>query len=233
MKFNGYLLVGILLIAFGIIWQSNTMSLASPKILSSYPYDGSIMLIDDFNEVNVYIQVPDENAEIHYVHYVDDSTGGIIELRRASNVSINYYWIPDYDSDGDVDNDDLAVLQEYWGQDVPPAPAECDLNNDGKIGVDDISLAAKYFGTRIYVAEVTWTKELGSHTFSFEALTDMGYVTYNGTFTLATEETPVTPNPFPAPTSSEGQVPLSFILIIAGGVLVIFGVYKIKPGRKP
>jgi len=260
MKLNSYLLIGVLLISFGVLWQNSPMSLPQPKMLSVYPYDNLVIYTDNLTEINAYVQVQSADASIHYVHYIDNCVNKTIELHRANNVSINYYWIPDFNGDGCVDDTDMNIILNYSGEYVPPAPEEYDFNDDGYIGVDDITIVSGYYGTYIYVAEVTWTVEPGTYDFYFEALTDIGYVTYNGTLTLlasdsgeegeengqegqqgeegeeSSHEPPVVSpieSPFPPPSTTEsGQVPLSFVLILAGGALVIFGVYKIKPDKR-
>ena len=60
----------------------------------------------------------------------------------------------DFVPDGKVLIDDVAVVSRFFGQHVPPAPANCDVSGstigvpDGKILIDDVALVAKHFGQR-------------------------------------------------------------------------------------
>jgi hypothetical protein len=55
--------------------------------------------------------------------------------------------------DGKVDMRDVGLVARYFGQNVPPAPAICDLTGltpgvpDGRVDMRDIGLVARYFGT--------------------------------------------------------------------------------------
>jgi hypothetical protein len=54
--------------------------------------------------------------------------------------------------DGKCDVRDVSLVARYFGQNVPPAPPNCDITGpiigipDGKIDVRDISLVARHFG---------------------------------------------------------------------------------------
>ena len=58
----------------------------------------------------------------------------------------------DFVPDGKVLIDDVAVVSKYYGQKVPPAPANCDVSGptigvpDGKIDITDVATVAKHFG---------------------------------------------------------------------------------------
>ena len=58
----------------------------------------------------------------------------------------------DFVPDGKVQIVDVAVVAKFFGQKVPPAPANCDVSGptlgvpDGKILIDDVALVAKHFG---------------------------------------------------------------------------------------
>jgi hypothetical protein len=83
------------------------------------------------------------------------------ELDLADNVLINGWIIvsmigditgPDGWPDGKCDMRDVGLVARYFGQDVPPAPANCDVTGpttgtpDGKIDMRDIGLVARHFG---------------------------------------------------------------------------------------
>jgi len=48
--------------------------------------------------------------------------------------------------DGKVEMRDVALVCRYFGQRVPPAPPNCDVDNNGKVEIKDIAIVAKNFG---------------------------------------------------------------------------------------
>jgi len=64
-------------------------------------------------------------------------------------------------SDGKVDIKDIAIIAKYFGQNVPPAPPECDISGptlgmpDGKIDIRDVALAAINFGKTAQAIDIT------------------------------------------------------------------------------
>jgi len=48
--------------------------------------------------------------------------------------------------DGKVEIRDVALVCKYFGQRVPPAPPNCDIDNNGKVEIKDIALVCKNFG---------------------------------------------------------------------------------------
>jgi outer membrane protein assembly factor BamB len=77
-----------------------------------------------------------------YVSIIGDLTGGTPNLL-------------DFVPDGKVDMKDIGVVARFFGQNVPPAPANCDMTgptqgvSDGKIDMRDIGLAARHFGDHV------------------------------------------------------------------------------------
>jgi hypothetical protein len=54
---------------------------------------------------------------------------------------------PDIDQDGDVDVDDLLLVQNAWGPcPSPPDPCPSDINRDGVVNVDDMNLVIEAWG---------------------------------------------------------------------------------------
>jgi hypothetical protein len=58
----------------------------------------------------------------------------------------------DFVPDGRVQIIDVAVVAKFFGQKVPPAPANCDVTGptigvpDGKVQIDDVATVSKHFG---------------------------------------------------------------------------------------
>ncbi len=58
----------------------------------------------------------------------------------------------DFVPDKKVDITDVAITAKFFGQKVPPAPANCDISGstvgvpDGKIDITDVATVAKHFG---------------------------------------------------------------------------------------
>jgi len=230
-KANGYIVTGLLLLMIGIFCYNMPMTGVEIKFVSSFPYDGLKVSVGDFTEINVYIQIP--NVTVNAVYYTDSSLDGPVELHRASNVSKNYYWIPDFNGDGAVNDYEISEIQKHYGDTVPPAPKEYDFNSDGIIDMSDAGELAKYYGITIYVAEVDWEPLPGLHAYKFIVDSAIGKYETSGSFELTQQPVYIPPNPFPAPEDETLKVPLSFFFIIAGGVLTVWGIYKIKPERKP
>jgi len=212
------------------------MAIPQVSYRSTFPYDGLTVSSENFTEVNVYIQIP-ANVTVSEVSYWDDSLGSRVTLERASNVSVNYYWIPDLNGDGKVDDYEVNELSKYYGQDVPPAPEEYDFDGDGRINIADVAIIGHYYGVTIYRTDVTWNLVGGTRSFKFHVESSIGAFETGGTFEIV-EPPPeegkeeiipvIPPNPFPAPEEPSG-VPLSFIIILAGGAFIVWGVFKIKP----
>lgn len=232
MKANAYITIGILLLAIGIFYYNMPMEGVGIEFASSFPYSGLKVSTKDFTEINVYIDIP-ANVTVNAVYYTDSSLNSTIQLHRASNVTKNYYWIPDFNGDGTVDAYERTEIEKYFDQTVPPAPEEYDLTHDGIIDIRDAMALSKYVGITIYVAEVDWVPEPGLHAYKFTVDSSIGRYETSGSFELTPQPVYIPPNPFPTPEDETMKVPLSFFFIIAGGVLTVWGIYKIKPERKP
>jgi len=77
-------------------------------------------------------------------------TDGNIIIAMIGDISGPTLGVPD----GKVDIRDIALVAKYFGQTVPPAPANCDITGpiigvpDGKIDIRDIATVAKRFGQK-------------------------------------------------------------------------------------
>jgi hypothetical protein len=56
-------------------------------------------------------------------------------------------WVEDINADGAVDIFDLSSVALWWGETVPPAPPEVDLDNNDVINVVDLTLVSVKYGT--------------------------------------------------------------------------------------
>jgi hypothetical protein len=52
----------------------------------------------------------------------------------------------DTNEDGKIDVVDIARVAKVFGQNVPPAPDNCDINMDGKIDARDLAIPCRHFG---------------------------------------------------------------------------------------
>ena len=74
-------------------------------------------------------------------------TDGWIIISMIGDISGEDGW-----PDGKCDMRDVGLVARYFGEDVPPAPANCDLTGpttgapDGKIDMRDVGLVARHFG---------------------------------------------------------------------------------------
>ena len=51
--------------------------------------------------------------------------------------------------DRKCDIKDVSLVAKSFGQTVPPANPNCDINNDGKIDTKDVSTVARHFGEHV------------------------------------------------------------------------------------
>jgi len=75
-------------------------------------------------------------------------TNGIVTVAMIGDITGPILFVPD----GKVDIRDVALVAKYFGQNVPPAPPNCDLTGptvgmpDGKIDIRDVAIVAIRFG---------------------------------------------------------------------------------------
>ena len=79
-------------------------------------------------------------------------TGGWIMVSIVGDLTGGTPNLLDFVPDGKVDMKDIGVVARFFGQNVPPAPANCDITGptrgvpDDKIDMRDIGLVARHFG---------------------------------------------------------------------------------------
>ena len=102
-------------------------------------------VILDFSSNGTFTYTPTTgfNGKDSFTYYSTDgifnSNIATVELTVKSNETTN---IPtDFDSDNDMDKDDLTVLKAYFGQNASSSNDPYDVNKDGKINVLDFRLA--------------------------------------------------------------------------------------------
>lgn len=97
-----------------------------------------------------------------YAHPVSDETdiadnnftGGWVVVAGVGDLTGGTPNPLDFVPDGKVLIEDVAVVAKYYGQMVPPAPANCDVSGptigvpDGKVDITDVATVAKHFGQR-------------------------------------------------------------------------------------
>jgi hypothetical protein len=79
-------------------------------------------------------------------------TDGWVAVAMIGDITGKTEHLLDFIPDGKVDMKDVAIVAKYFGQNVPPAPSNCDITGptlgvpDGKIDMRDIGLVARHFG---------------------------------------------------------------------------------------
>jgi hypothetical protein len=74
-------------------------------------------------------------------------TGGVVTVAMIGDITGPNGW-----PDGKCDIRDIALVARYFGQNIPPAPANCDITGpktgvpDGVDDIRDIATVAKHFG---------------------------------------------------------------------------------------
>jgi hypothetical protein len=91
--------------------------------------------------------VPDETNTAD-----NNFTGGWVMVAGVGDLTGGTPNAYDFVPDGKVLIEDISVVAKFFGQKVPPAPANVDLTGptltvpDGKIQIDDVATVAKHFG---------------------------------------------------------------------------------------
>ncbi len=79
-------------------------------------------------------------------------TDGLVRVAGIGDLTGGTPNALDFVPDGKVDITDVAITAKFFGQKVPPAPANCDVSGseiglpDGKIDITDVATVAKHFG---------------------------------------------------------------------------------------
>jgi hypothetical protein len=79
-------------------------------------------------------------------------TGGWVRVAGVGDLTGGTPNALDFVPDGKVDITDVAITAKFFGQKVPPAPANCDVSGttvgvpDGKVDITDVATVAKHFG---------------------------------------------------------------------------------------
>jgi len=79
-------------------------------------------------------------------------TGGWVIVAGVGDLTGSTSNALDFVPDGKVDITDVAITAKFFGQKVPPAPANCDVSGstigvpDGKIDITDVATVARHFG---------------------------------------------------------------------------------------
>jgi len=79
-------------------------------------------------------------------------TGGWVRVSIVGDLTGGTPNPYDFVPDGKVQIVDVSIVSKFFGQKVPPAPANCDLTGptitvpDGKVQIDDVATVAKHFG---------------------------------------------------------------------------------------
>jgi len=129
----------------------STFSTASPDILenSVLPYIHDVAAITGLPIIDLYSVFKDAQEL-----YQDDdahptSAGCALMAEIVSDAILNgsgLHWPPDFNSDSNVDIDDLIILIEHWGQtesslDLAPSPI-----GDGIVDAQDLDVLMEYWG---------------------------------------------------------------------------------------
>jgi len=160
-----------------------------PKIRSTYPYDGLTVAINDFNEINAYIQ--EAEGTLTSIKYYDSFVPEGIELLPVVNVTKHPMWMPDLNKDGRVDDTEIYEVHIAFGSrpgDINWNP-DADAYFDGVINVLDMLMVKIWcvkiwYGTGTYAA-IHPCPSAGTVHFVFIAEDDAGnQAMIAGTFTI-------------------------------------------------
>lgn len=162
-----------------------------PKILSNYPYDGLTVRINDFNEVNAYVQ--EVEGSLTSIRYYDSLVPYGIELLPVVSVTKNSMWTPDVNKDGRVNDADAYEVMLIVGSKLGDAnwDPDADVNDDEIINVLDLIIVRIWYGTGTY-ATIHPNPSVGTVDFTFIAVDDAdNQEIITGTFTITGLPPPV------------------------------------------
>jgi hypothetical protein len=167
-----------------LVVVSEVLDTTPPKILSTYPYDGLTVGINDFSEVNAYVQ--EVEGSLTSIRYYDSFVPYGIELLPVLSVAEHSMWIPDINKDGRVDDADAYEVMLILGSksgDTNWNP-DADVNGDEIINVLDLIVVRMWYGTGTYAA-IHPNPSVGTVDFTFIAEDETGNQTIiTGTFTI-------------------------------------------------
>jgi hypothetical protein len=79
-------------------------------------------------------------------------TDGWVKIALFGDITGGTPNLLDFVPDGKVDMKDIGVVARFWGQNVPPAPPNCDITGptagvpDAKVDMRDVGAVARHFG---------------------------------------------------------------------------------------
>lgn len=169
---KGWLLIIIgaaVLIASGVATTMQVLPESIVYIHSCYPYDGAIGTQEDFSELNAYVYAKD--FKLQSIVYSDDFTQGVVTLERASDVTKNKMWIPDFNGDGEVGEYEWNVFEAAYLTGIGDLDYNpiCDFDENGVINVWDLGILNNFYETAIYVGQHPNLPESGTVKFEFTA----------------------------------------------------------------